>query len=135
LPLNTHIYNPYTQPHHDYFGTVQTLAPEQLPRLLQSWACRGRVLLLVYPPPGKMAWNIVQHYVNAAPEQNDTIVFVGEGRGGANADDAFFDYLESGDWILLKMMDVKKPPGDKGYEKLFVFERVSGTPNHPEDVL
>lgn len=135
LPLNTHIYNPYTQPHHDYFGTVQTLEVEQLPRVLQSWQCRGRVLLLVYPPPGEMAWNIVQNYVDAAPEQNDTVVFVGEGRGGANANDAFFDYLERGDWILLKMMDVKKPPGDKGYEKVFVFQRGSGTPNHLEDTL
>jgi hypothetical protein len=123
LPLNTHIYNPYTQPHHDYFGTVRKLETKtDMMKVLQSWACRGRALLLVYPPPGEMATEVVQHYVDAAPE-NDTIIFVGEGRGGANAGDSLFDYFESGNWILLTVMDVQKPPGDKGYEKLYILQR------------
>ena len=123
LPLNTHIYNPYTQPHHDYFGSVRKLDRHSLPRLLQSWSCRGRVLLLVYPPEGSMALDIVQYYINAAPE-NDTVIFVGEGRGGANGNDDLFDLFEGGDWVLLNVMDVKKPPGDKGYERLFILRRM-----------
>ena len=122
LPLNTHIYNPYTKPHHDYFGTVRKLERHNLPRLLQSWSCRGRVLLLVYPPQGGMAIDIVQHYVNGAPE-NDTIIFVGEGRGGANGSDELFDFFENGQWVLLNVMDVQRPPGDKGYEKMFILQR------------
>jgi hypothetical protein len=122
LPLNTHIYNPYTKPHHDNFGNVQKLEIEDTARILQSWACRGRVLLLVYPPTGDMAMNIVSEYVDAAPE-NDTVIFVGEGRGGANGDDALFDFFECGDWVLLQVMDVQKPPGDKGYEKLYILQR------------
>jgi hypothetical protein len=123
LPLNTHIYNPYTQPHHDYFGNVRKLETKNdLLKVLRSWACRGRVLLMVYPPPGDMAKEAVQTYVDAAPD-NDTVIFVGEGRGGANGDDALFDYFESGDWVLLKVMEVQPPPGDTGYEKLFILQR------------
>ena len=122
LPLNTHIYNPYTKPHHDYFGNVKKLEAQDTARILQSWACRGRVLLLVYPPTGDMAMDIVREYVNVAPE-NDTVIFVGEGRGGANGDDALFDFFERGDWVLLQVVDVQKPPGDKGYEKLYILQR------------
>jgi len=123
LPLNTHIYNPYTQPHHDYFGNVQKLETKtKMMRVLQSWACRGRALLLVYPPPGEMATEVVQQYVDAAP-QNDTVIFVGEGRGGANACDSFFDYFEGGDWVLLSVLELQRPPGDKGYEKLYILQR------------
>lgn len=125
LPLNTHIYNAYTQPHHDHFGNVQKLETKNdMLKVLRSWACRGRVLLLVYPPPGDMAMDVVQTYVDAAETgENDTIIFVGEGRGGANGNDALFDYFESGDWILLKEMDVHRPPGDKGYEKLYILQK------------
>jgi len=127
LPLNTHIYNQYTQPHHDYFGKVHKLETEiHLRKVLRSWVCRGRALLLVYPPPGPMAMSVVQAYVDAAPE-NDTVVYVGEGRGGANGDDAFFDFLESGQWILLEELQVLRPPGDKGYEKLFILRRRNDT--------
>lgn len=124
LPLNTHIYNVYTQPHHDHFGDVRTLQrKEDQAKVLRSWACRGRALLLVYPPPGPMALEAACHYTDAAPE-NDTILYVGEGRGGANADDALFDFLESGNWVLVKVMDVLPPPGDKGFEKMFLFQRL-----------
>ena len=125
LPLDTHIYNPYTQPHHHYFGDVYRLDVKNTARLLQSWACRGRVLLLVYPPPGDMAIKIVKEYVNAAPE-NDTVVLVAEGRGGANGDDALFDFFENGEWVLLQILDVKHPPGDKGYEKMYILQRREG---------
>jgi hypothetical protein len=120
LPLNTHIYNQYTQPHHDYFGNVAILQSEMdVGKVLRSWACRGRALLLVYPPPGQMAIDTVKTYIDAASE-NDTLIYVGEGRGGANGDDTLFDLLENGEWILIEVMDVVKPPGDKGCEKLYV---------------
>ena len=77
---------------------------------------------MVYPPPGDMALSVVQEYVNAAPV-NDTVIFVGEGRGGANGDDSLFDFFENGEWILVKVMEVQAPPGDKGYEKLYILQQ------------
>lgn len=126
LPLNTHIYNQYTQPHHDHFGSVQKLeSPADLARVLRSWACRGRALLMVFPPPGPMAVDTLKLYTEASPE-NDTLIYVGEGRGGANGDEAFFDMLESGEWILIDIMDVLRSPGDKdkGCEKLYILQKV-----------
>ena len=86
-----------------------------------------------------MALETVEAYVNSSPayrgsQQNETVVYVGEGRGGANANDAFFDYLlgcnneedgnkEGSGWILEKVMNVQKSPGGKGYEKMFIFKR------------
>jgi len=120
LPLNTHIYNQYTQPHHDYFGKVQNLESKiDLYKVLRSWACRGRALLLVYPPPGPMAIDSVKAYIDAAPV-NDTLIYVGEGRGGANGDDALFDVLENGEWTLVEVIQVLLPPGNKGCEKLYI---------------
>ncbi len=126
LPLNTHIYNQYTQPHHDHFGSVQKLeSPGDLARVLRSWACRGRALLMVYPPPGPMAIDTLKLYAEASPE-NDTLIYVGEGRGGANGDETFFDFLESGEWILIDILDVTRPPGDKdkGCERLYILQKV-----------
>lgn len=123
LPLNTHIYNQYTQPHHDHFGDVKKLESRtDTTKVLRSWACRGRALLLVYPSPGDTALSIVEEYVNVGPE-NDTIIYIGEGRGGANGNDAFFNFLESGEWILSKVLEVKSPPGNKGYEKVYMLQR------------
>jgi len=126
LPLNTHIYNQYTKPHHDHFGSVQKLeTPADLARVLRSWACRGRALLMVFPPPGPMAVDTLKLYTEASPE-NDTLIYAGEGRGGANGDEAFFDMLESGEWILLDIVDVLRSPGDKdkGCEKLYILQKV-----------
>lgn len=119
LPLNPEIYHERTQPNHDYFFKVQECdTPEAV---LQQWACRGRVLLLVFPPPDSdMAFRTVKAYAETSP-LNDTIVYVGEGRGGASANDEFFDYLESGDWVLCKMLKVLT--FGKGYEKLFILKR------------
>lgn len=125
LPLNTHVYNQYTKPYHQYFGKVSKLnRPHDVVQVLRSWACRGRVLLLVYPGPGKFAHDVVRQYIDASPAENDTLIYVGEGRGGANADDTFFDLLEATEeWTLLYMLNVKTPPGDKGYEKLYILQR------------
>lgn len=123
LPLNTHIYNQYTQPHHDHFGTVQKVESTiHVEKVLRSWACRGRALLMVYPPPGPMAIDTLKVYADASSD-NDTLIYVGEGRGGANGDDAFFDFLENGEWILVDILEVLRPPGDKGCEKLYILYR------------
>lgn len=123
LPLDTRIYNERTQPHHDFFYRNVQPCPK-IEAVLQQWQCRGRVLLLVYPPPDTdMAVQAARAYVNTSP-LNDTIVYVGEGRGGANGSAAFFDYIESGEWILTKILPVRSF-GDKGYEQLYVLKRVA----------
>lgn len=124
LPLNTHIYNQYTQPHHEYFGCVKKVDSNiDLERVLRSWSCRGRALLIVYPPPGSMAIDVLKIYTDAAPE-NNMLIYVGEGRGGANGDEAFFDFLEHEGWILIDIMEVLRPPGDKGCEKLYILKKI-----------
>lgn len=124
LPLDARIYNDRTQPYHDYFYS-QVRKSHSVESVLQQWECRSRVLLLVFPPPGDMAFQAASTYVEVSPALNDTIVYVGEGRGGANADDAFFDLVGSGDWVLVKVMPVQSF-GDKGFEKLYVLKRVTG---------
>jgi len=139
LPLSPKIYHKQTLPANKYFyDKVQRST--HIDSVQKN--ARGRVLLLVYPPPGPMALETVEAYVNASPgyrgsQQNDTVIYVGEGRGGANANDAFFDYLlgcngatqENNDdtkksgWVLEKVMNVNKSPGGKGYEKMFIFRR------------
>jgi hypothetical protein len=123
LPLDARIYNDRTQPYHDFFDS-QVRKSHSVESVLQQWQCRSRVLLLVFPPPGDMAFHAASAYVDVSPVFNDTIVYVGEGRGGANADDDFFDLLESGDWVLVKVMPVQSF-GDKGFEKLYVLKRVA----------
>jgi hypothetical protein len=98
-------------------------AAPSLRSVLSRWECRGRVLLLVYPPhESSMAYDAVRWYVQADPLLNDTVIYVGEGRGGANANGAFFDLLESGEWTLQEIQQVR-PLGSKGYERLHVFTR------------
>eukprot|EP00418_Pyrodinium_bahamense_P055203 CAMPEP_0179168408 /NCGR_PEP_ID=MMETSP0796-20121207/82838_1 /TAXON_ID=73915 /ORGANISM="Pyrodinium bahamense, Strain pbaha01" /LENGTH=84 /DNA_ID=CAMNT_0020871165 /DNA_START=1 /DNA_END=251 /DNA_ORIENTATION=+ len=55
-----------------------------------------RALLLVYPNPGPMAYNCLRNY------SGNTLVYVGEGRGGVNGDDAFFDLLGE-EWKLVSV--------------------------------
>ena len=122
LPLSPDIYHEHTQHYHDYFYP-RVRKCDDIHTTLRQWSCRGRVLLLVYPPPGSMAVETVKAYANLGPE-NDTVVYVGEGRGGANADNALFDYLESGNWAILQVLPVQTPPGGKGYEKLYILQRL-----------
>jgi hypothetical protein len=129
LPLSPQIYHDKTQPAHRYFyPNVKHCSSHT--DVVQGYAARGRILLLVFPPPASMALETIQAYVNAHRE-NDTVVYVGEGKGGANGSNELFDYFLSNTnandgvkWILLKVMNVKTCPGDKGYEKMFVFKRV-----------
>jgi hypothetical protein len=120
LPLSTDIYHKHTQPANDFFfSKVQKCT--DIASTLRQWTSRGRILLLVYPPPGSMALETIQEFV-ALGKENDTVVYVGEGRGGATANDELFNYLENGDWALLDVRNVKTQPGGKGYEKLFILK-------------
>ena len=121
LPLDQTVFNKKTKIHHDYFYDKVKKCGADFNNTLRQWECRGRVLLLVYPSPGPMAIRAVKQY-SAASAMNDTVVFVGEGRGGANANDELFDLFENGEWVLTNVMQVK-PLGSKGYEKLYVLKR------------
>lgn len=124
LPLDQNMFNKRTQIYHDYFyDKVQYCDPNNFSNTLRQFQCRGRVLLLVFPPPGKMALDAVEQYASAS-NMNDTVVYVGEGRGGANANEDFFGYFERNGWVLVKVMKVK-PLGSKGYESLYILRRPS----------
>lgn len=123
LPLSPKIYHSHTQPAHDYFyDKVRKCSSHN--EAVRRMSSRGRVLLLVYPPPGPMAVETIKAYVDIYPQGNDTVIYVGEGRGGANGNDELFDYLcnDSGEWAIIKIMDVQKSL--KGYEKCFCFQRI-----------
>jgi hypothetical protein len=139
LPLSPKVYHEKTKVAHHHFGTVRPLlsggggnakptdetkaSADALRFTLQQWQCRGRALLLVYPPPASdMAVQSVRVYDQLAQDDH-TIIYVGEGRGGSTANDAFFDYLESsGQWWIMQVLDVKSF-GTKGYEKLYVLKK------------
>ena len=134
LPLNAQIYHQYTQPARDYFyPNVQDRKGEDAVGMIKH---RGRVLLLVYPPPGEMAMNVVKQYCKF--DGNDVVIYVGEGIGGANADERFFNYFlnhedkdqEKADgikykWCVLETIETDNLlGGGKGFEKVFVLKRV-----------
>ena len=122
LPLDGNMFNKRTQVYHDYFyDKVKYCDPNNFSNTLRQFQCRGRVLLLVYPPPGNMALDAVKQYASAS-DMNDTVIYVGEGRGGANANDGLFRYFEENGWILLDVMKVI-PLGSKGYESLYILRR------------
>ncbi|CAE7481917.1 unnamed protein product, partial [Symbiodinium pilosum] len=76
----------------------------------------GRTLLLVYPPPGPMAIRCLTSYTG------DVLLYVGEGRGGVNGDNAFFDALSMG-WKLEETIELDALPGS--YEKLYLLRRAA----------
>ncbi len=130
IPLNTQVYHKYTQPAKEYFfPNVQKMKGQDAVGLIKN---RGRVLLLVYPSPGKMAIEVVKQYTKF--EGNDTVIYVGEGVGGANGDQEFFDYFlnkeensEDGKkyrWYLMETVDIEDVlGGGKGFEQLFVLKK------------
>ena len=127
LPLSPKIYHQRTIPAKKYFYDKVKSATHV--DSVKGFVSRGRVLMLVYPSPGKMALETVKAYVESS-DQNDIVVYVGEGISGANADEEFFNYFlgknedtREDSWVLLKTMEVKRSPGGKGYEKMFVFQR------------
>jgi len=124
LPLAPSVYHAQTQAHRRYFfDKVQPMEGDDMHSVLRQWSCRGRILLLVYPPLGDMAVRAVKVYTDISPF-NDTIVYVGEGKGGANANDDFFDYFvqHNDEWSLETVLNVKSF-GSKGYEKLFILKK------------
>lgn len=83
----------------------------------------GRVLLIVFPDPGGMALQCLKNYSEAS-EENDTFIYVGEGKGGANGNEAFFNELEKGgQWRCVYSCEMS-PFGEYGFERLFVFRRI-----------
>ena len=80
----------------------------------------GRVLLLIFPGPDDMAIKSLQKYVNQG-QKNDYLVYVGEGRGGANANEEFFDFLENQNWVLENVFGLD--PIGNGFERAFFFRR------------
>jgi hypothetical protein len=131
LPLD-HVHKK-TQIHRDFFYDKVQKCNDNFSNVLRHWECRGRILLLVYPPPGSMAVDAIVQYVSAS-QMNDTVVYVGEGRKGANGNDALFDQLENGEWVLLRVLEVK-PFGSKGYEQLHVLQRRIPSPDKSKSVL
>ncbi|OQR88996.1 hypothetical protein ACHHYP_20278 [Achlya hypogyna] len=95
-------------------GDARVFSSQLAPKL------HGRALLIVFPDPGPMAAQCVTAYTKSSGD-NDTFIYVGEGRGGANADDTFFDLVER-DWVLESTMALPSF-SKKGYERLFVFKR------------
>lgn len=75
----------------------------------------NRDLLLVYPPPGPFAFECLNSY------QGDCLVYVGEPRGGANADSSFFDALHQNWRLAAAPLDLEPFPG--GCERLFILVR------------
>lgn len=74
----------------------------------------SRTLLLVYPPAGQMALRCVRAH------RGETLLYVGEARGGYNADAAFFDELESR-WRVKRVVELRPFPG--GHERMYVLRR------------
>ena len=131
LPLSPVIYHKGTIPAHKHF--YSNVRKADYKTALLSMDTRNRVLLLVFPPSGPMAREAVQQYISWSRMGNDTVVYVGEGRGGANADESFFSMLEDGPWALLHCLDLPTCVGGKGYEKLFVFQRCSPKQNDADE--
>jgi len=132
LPLSPKIYHQYTKPAHDHFhpNVIHSTSHVDDARRMTN---RGRVLLLVYPSPGPMALETVKAYVDIYPKGNDTVIYCGEGIGGANANNEFFKYFLNCDdtddeyryrWCVLEVMDLLPAYGGKGYEKMFVLQRL-----------
>lgn len=76
----------------------------------------GRTLLMVYPPPGEMASRCLQRY------KGETLIYVGEGRGGVNGDDHFFDLLAQ-NWKLEDTLSLDTLPWS--YESVYVLKRAA----------
>lgn len=79
---------------------------------------RDKTLLLVYPPPGEMALRCLREYTG------EVLVYVGEGRRGANACNGFFDRLDA-EWEVTSVLELD--PFPQCLERLFVLRRKAVT--------
>jgi hypothetical protein len=113
-------------------GPVRPLIGNSVAATIRHWSTRHRVLLLVYPPPeSDMAHAAVQAYDQVHPAVGSntvapaTILYVGEGRGGGNANAAFFDYLHNHGWYVDQVRPVLRFGSRGGHEQLYVLMRRS----------
>ena len=105
-------------------NVVRPLVANSIAATLRQWCCRHRVLLLVYPPPDDdMAYQAVRAYdeIHASSTQA-AVVYVGEGRGGLNANEDFFDYLLQHQWYVHHVLPVRSF-GTRGREQLYLLLR------------
>lgn len=75
---------------------------------------RDKTLLLVHPPAGDVALRCLQVY------EGDHFVYVGEGRTGVNASDAFFDKLDA-EWEPTVILELD--PFPQCFERLYILRR------------
>lgn len=75
---------------------------------------RDKTLLLVHPPAGDSALRCLHMY------EGDCFVYVGEGRSGINANDAFFDKLDA-EWEPTDILELD--PFPQCFERLYVLRR------------
>ena len=131
LPLDPRIHHTKTDAYKRYFyqGKVR-LGDDKIfqnAKLKEVYKIDGRALMIIFPDPSPMAIDCLEAYTSSS-ELNDLVIYVGEGRGGANASGAFFDELERVDesgepvWELLDTCKLA-PFGDKGFERLFIFKK------------
>lgn len=110
-------YAPWAVPPNSYHKLPPQIAPVGTVLPGDETAIRqhqDKTLLLVYPPPDDMALRCLQEY------RGDALVYVGEGRGGVNACDDFFDRLDA-EWEVVTVMELD--PFPQCFEKLFVLRR------------
>jgi hypothetical protein len=75
----------------------------------------NRTLFLCWPPyKEKMAFNCLNNY------KGNTLIYIGEERGGCTADEAFFNLLDK-DWKLIKEISIPQWPYIHDY--LFIYKR------------
>jgi len=75
----------------------------------------SRALLLVYPPPGDTALKCIRAFAGTS------FIYVGEGRGGANANEAFFDMLMS-EWSVQEFV-VLEDTFPRCYERMWILKK------------
>jgi hypothetical protein len=143
LPLHPIVYkNKRKKNNHDSTGvvtpvvTVRPLINHSIDATIRQWICRGRILLLVYPPSmSDMAYCAVKAYDEVHgndPTTEPILVYIGEGRNGMNGNQEFFDYIEDPKhhWSIRQVMNVRSF-GSKGYEKMYVLTKTTKQSLHP----
>jgi hypothetical protein len=135
LPLDPRVHHKQTKGYELYFYQDKVFFGDhhifQNKQMQEVHRLNGRVLMMIFPDPGSMAVQSLVAYSESS-DRNDMLIYVGEGRGGANGNDAFFDELDSVDaegnskWVLQETCKLS-PFGQKGFERLFVFKRNSSS--------
>ena len=96
---------------------------------------RNTIPLFVCPPADRSAAELLMRYTYSAsaPEAASDVsapaisprylVYVGEGRGGRNANNVFFDVLNE-HWHLIRCFPLPVVADFEDYDSMFVFERI-----------